>query len=75
MATGKVTKRSVDAMRAGPADQFLWDDELRGFGLKVTPAGRRVYLVQYRLGGRGSSTRRLTFGGHGSLWTPAGART
>ena len=75
MATGKVTKRSVDALRAGPADQFLWDDELRGFGLKVTPAGRRVYLLQYRLGGRGSSTRRMTIGVHGSPWTPAGART
>jgi integrase len=75
MATGKVTKRSVDALRAGPADQFLWDDELRGFGLKVTPAGRRVYLLQYRLGGRGSSTRRMTIGVHGSPWTPAGARS
>ena len=75
MATGKVTKRSVDALRAGPADQFLWDDELRGFGLKVTPAGRRVYLLQYRMGGRGASTRRMTIGVHGSPWTPAGART
>jgi integrase len=74
MATGKVTKRSVDALRAGPSDQFLWDDELRGFGLKLTPAGRRVYLLQYRLGGRGAATRRMTIGVHGSPWAPAGAR-
>jgi len=44
MATGEVTKRSVDALPAGSVDRFLRDDELRGFGLKVTPAGRRVYL-------------------------------
>lgn len=74
MATGKVTKRTVDALRAGLKDAFLWDDDLTGFGLKITPAGRRVYLLQYRLGGRGSATRRMTLGVHGSPWTPAGAR-
>ena len=74
MATGKVTKRTVDALSPAPKDQFLWDDELRGFGLKVTPAGNKVYLIQYRLGGRESKTRRYTIGTHGSPWTPAGAR-
>ncbi len=75
MATGKVTKRAVDALHAGPTDQFLWDEDLAGFGLKVTPAGNKVYLFQYRLGGRGAATRRMTLGRHGSPWTPAGART
>src|SRR5262249_3648568 len=51
-----------------------WDDELPGFGLKVTPAGRKVYLVQYRLGGRKGRTRRVTIGQHGEL-TPNAART
>jgi integrase len=45
----------------------LWDQELKGFGLKVTPAGRKVYLVQYRLGGRKGRTRRVTIGAHGVL--------
>jgi len=75
MATGKVTKRTVDAMQAAAKDQMLWDDDLSGFGLKVTPAGNKVYLVQYRLGGRGSKTRRFTLGMHGSPWTSAGARS
>ena len=52
MAKGHITKRSVDAAKARSADSYLWDDELAGFGLKVTPAGRKVYLVQYQLGGR-----------------------
>jgi integrase len=74
MATGKVTKRTVDAVAVGSKDQFLWDEDLSGFGLKVTPAGNKVYLLQYRLGGRGAKTRRFTIGAHGSPWTPAGAR-
>jgi integrase len=74
MATGKITKRTVDAMTAAPKQQMLWDEDLSGFGLKVSPAGNKVYLVQYRMGGRGSPTRRYTIGTHGNPWTPAGAR-
>lgn len=73
MARLKITKRTVDAAEAGVRDTFLWDDELRGFGLKVTPAGKRVYIIQYRIGGRGSPTKRYTIGPHG-VWTPARAR-
>ncbi len=47
---------------------------LPGFGLKITPAARKVYLVQYRLGGRKGRTRRVTIGQHGEL-TPTAART
>src|SRR3546814_2306308 len=74
MPTGKVTKRYVDAMRPGPKDAFLWDDELHGFGLKVTPSGAKSFIFQYRLGGRGAKTRRWTIGKLGSPWTPASAR-
>jgi integrase len=75
MATANITKRTVDAAKARKADSYLWDRELHGFGLKVTPVGRKVYLVQYRLGGRKGRTRRVTIGQHGSPWTPTSART
>jgi integrase len=39
----------------------------------VTPAGSKVYLVQYRLGGRKGRTRRVTIGRHGEI-TPTFAR-
>jgi integrase len=73
MAKGRITKRTVDAAKARKADGYVWDQELPGFGLKVTPAGRKVYLVQYRLGGRKGRTRRVTIGQHGEL-TPTAAR-
>jgi integrase len=69
----KITKRAVDAIRPRDTDQFLWDRDLKGFGLKVTPAGNKVYLLQYRMGGRGTSTKRVTLGRHGAL-TPDQAR-
>lgn len=74
MGSGRITKTAVDALQRGPRDTFLWDDELRGFGVKITPAGKRSYVYQYRLGGRESPTKRWTIGGHGSPWTPKTAR-
>ncbi len=74
MAIGKITKDKVDALTKGAVDLFTWDDKLSGFGVKVTPAGAKVYLFQYRVGGRGNPTRRYTIGKHGAL-TPDQART
>ncbi len=31
----KITKRTVDAARPQAGKHFIWDDEIRGFGLKV----------------------------------------
>jgi hypothetical protein len=76
MATGKISKRTVDATHKGARDQFLWDagdESVKGFGLKVTPAGKKVYLFQYRMHGT-ATTKRYTIGQHGRL-TPDEART
>ena len=73
MATGRINKSAVDGQLPSERDHFLWDDKIAGFGLKVTPAGNKVYLYQYRIGGRGSKVRRYTIGKHGTL-TPEGAR-
>lgn len=74
MATGRVTKGAVDALQAGARNVFLWDTRLRGFGVKVTPSGAKTYVYQYRLGGRGSPTRRYTIGRHGDGLPPDLAR-
>lgn len=74
MATGKVIKRTVDAIEKTDRTEFLWDDELRGFGLRVTSNGAKSYVYQYRLGGREAPKKRATIGRHGSPWTPTSAR-
>lgn len=68
----RITKRLVDSTRPGPRDSFIWDRDVKGFGVKVTPAGARVYVLQYRCDGR---LRRYTIGRHGSPWTAEEART
>lgn len=67
----KINKRVVDSVAPAEKDSFLWDSEIKGFGLKVTPKGKRVYVLQYRLHGRLS---RYTIGPHGNPWTPDEAR-
>jgi integrase len=73
MAKDKLSKRTVDALKAGPKDAFLWDSEIPGFGAKVTPSGKKVFVFQYRLGGRGTPVRRYTIGKY-DPWTPDQAR-
>jgi len=70
----KLTKKTVDA--ASPEDHWVWDKELKGFGLRVHSETRKVYVLEYRpgSGGRASPKRRITIGTHGSPWTPDTAR-
>lgn len=67
MATARINKRSVNDAQPEARDCYLWDDQLRGFGLKITPAGSKIYLVQYNLHGRAGRTRRVKVGAHGVL--------
>jgi integrase len=70
----KITKRRVDATEPAGKDVLVWDTELKGFGLKVTPAGQKSYLLQYRMGGRGTPTQRVKIGRHGIEVTADQAR-
>ena len=73
MANQRLTKRVVDAAeRGGRGDVFIWDTDLRGFGLRVSTGGAKSYVFQYRMKGR--PARRMTLGGHGSPWTTETAR-
>jgi len=74
MPTAKITKRMVDSLQATDKIILLWDDEVSGFGIKVTVGGTRTYLFQYRMGGREAATKRWTIGRHGA-WTPDAARS
>jgi integrase len=76
MPSVKLTKTAVDNAKPEAADWFLWDTELKGFGLKVSKGGRKSYVCQYRTaGGRSGDDRRLTIGQHGSPWTVETARS
>ena len=48
MAKIKLTKTAVDAAQAQSTDVELRDTLVPGFLCKVTPAGRKVFMIQYR---------------------------
>jgi integrase len=67
----KLTKRTADLAAAGDKLAAIWDEELRGFGLRVYPNGRKVYVVKCRIKGQ---QRFITLGQHGPV-TADQART
>lgn len=66
-----LTKRNIDALKPCAGRCTTWDTEVSGFGLRIAPNGRRVYILKYRTGGQ---QKWFTIGRHGSPWTPKEAR-
>jgi len=60
----KLTKRSVEALEPRDKEYGVRDSELKGFGIRVMPSGRKTYQVQYRAAGR---TRKFKIGVHGAI--------
>jgi integrase len=63
----KLTKSVIDALPTSKSDVVYWDAGLPGFGVKVTPKGRRVFIVLYRTSGAGSRLRKYTIGPYGRV--------
>lgn len=49
----RLTKRIVDQADGNRGRHYLWDGELRGFGLQVEKSGTKTYFVRYRPKGEG----------------------
>jgi integrase len=63
----KLTKRVVESVTPDLRRiVHVWDGEVRGFGVRVFPSGRRVYVLKYRSGTR---QRWLRLGDHGDVTT------
>jgi integrase len=54
MGAMKLTDRTVAALACPPGrkDILLFDADLKGFGVRVTAGGRRIWLQQYRVGAK-----------------------
>lgn len=60
--TGHTARRKSDR-----TEQFVWDKELPGFGLRIYATGKKRWIVQLRQRGR---TRRLTLGDPKNIGAP-----
>src|SRR6266511_1575236 len=63
----RLTKSAIDAIPTSKSDVVYWDAGCPGFGVKVTPKGRRVFIVLYRTAGAGSRLRKYTIGPYGRV--------
>lgn len=63
----RLTKAALEGLAcpAGRQEAYVWDDALKGFGLKLNAGGSRNFLVQYR--GQDGRTRRVVIGKAGAV--------
>ena len=61
----KLTKGAIEALAIPDSDLVYWDVGLPGFGVKITPKGRRVFIVLYRVAG--GRLRKYTIGPYGRV--------
>lgn len=54
-----LTERRIRDAKPGPKTRILWDREIAGLGVRITPAGVKAFVLNYRVGGR---ERRATLG-------------
>lgn len=57
-----LTKRTVDASHPADKEYFVWCSGTPGFGLRVHPTGKKVFIAQVRVG---RQTRRMRIGPFG----------
>ena len=47
-----LTERTIRDAQPGPKQRFLWDAQVKGLGVRITPAGSKAYVLDYRIHGR-----------------------
>lgn len=70
----KLTKATVEGLKADKSPLVVFDTDIPGLVLKVTPSGARVFQLRYRMGGRGTPLRTFTLGRFGETLTVDQAR-
>jgi integrase len=63
-------KIAQTATNSGCTQLILWDDKIKGFGLRITSNNVKSFILNYRINGR---ERRLTIGQY-PTWSAAAAR-
>ena len=49
-SAGRLKQRTIEALQPRPGTQYVtWDSEIRGFGVRVSPAGAKAFILKYRL--------------------------
>ncbi len=60
-----LTKSLIDQLPIKAKDYVVWDSKVSGFGIKITPKGRKSYLMKYRT--KEGRQRKPHIGVHGNI--------
>ena len=61
----KLTKKYVESLTPKDNSYIVWDSQLKGFGIRVSPKGKKVYLIKYV--GEDKKQRKPVIGEHGFI--------
>jgi integrase len=64
----RISRRTVEALEPQDRDVDHYDEDLKGFGVRVRPSGRKTYFVMMR---HRCVMRRFTIGTHGAVTVEA----
>lgn len=65
----RIASRLIASLLPADHEYTLWDDTVKGFGLRIWPSGRMTYIVKYRLR-KQRTTKRHTLGTTAVLTAP-----
>lgn len=60
-----LTKTFIDSLQPKKKEYSIFDTEIVGFGLKVTPAGAKIFFYRYR--NKNGRQKKYTIGKYGQL--------
>ena len=64
----KLTKQIIASAKAQDREMIVWDNEVLGLGLRVTPGGAKSFILKTRIGGgRSAPIKKPTIGKMGDL--------
>src|SRR4051812_44180762 len=68
----RISNQSAEAAKPRERRYVIWDSELAGFGLRVSPSGNRSWIAAYRAGGgRTAPQRQMSLGTFPKVGAPA----
>lgn len=62
----RITKRLIDNLKSPDLGEYvIWDEELKGFGVRIYSSGKKTFFVQYR--NNSKRTRKVKIGTYGPI--------
>ena len=66
----KLTNKIIDNLKHKPGNYIVWDNQIKGLGIRINSNGKKTFILKYRLGhGRKAKARKPLIGIYNILRT------